>query len=94
MTRDEIGAYVSEHNEEALLADGLEDAFIGVAVRCGQPTLAVYDVEKCVKVLMERDGMTDEDAREFLDFNTLGAWMGEGTPLFLYRYGDDDVERT
>ncbi len=85
MTREEIATIVAEHNEEALLADGMEEAFIGVAVRCGQPTLAVYDIAMCITVLMNRDGMDEDEAREFLEFNTFGAWMGPGTPLFMYR---------
>jgi hypothetical protein len=85
-----FGEWVAEFNEEALLADGYEDAFIGVAVRCGKPPLAVYDAEKCIKILMERDGMDYIDAQEFFEFNTLGAWAGEGTPLFLHRYEEGE----
>ena len=66
-----------------LLADGLEDAFIGVASRCGQPDLAVYNIEKAVQVLVDRDGMDPDEAREFLEFNSIGAWVGDGTPLWL-----------
>lgn len=32
---------------------------------------------------MERDGMTHEDAMEFYEFNIVGAWMGNGTPIFM-----------
>ena len=85
-----FGEWVAEFNEEALLADGYEDAFIGVAVRCGKLPLAVYDAEKCIKILMERDGMDYVDAQEFFEFNTLGAWAGEGTPLFLHRYEEGE----
>ncbi len=34
------------------------------------PHVAVYDIDKCVEVLVSRDGMTHEDADEFLSFNT------------------------
>jgi len=77
--------WAAQFNAEALLADGYEDAFIGMAERCGQPSLAVYDVDKCIEILMQRDGMAYEEAVEFFDFNTLGAWAGEATPLFLSR---------
>jgi hypothetical protein len=77
--------WVAQHNEEALLADGFDAAVIGVAERCSKPALVVYDAEKCIDILVERDGMTPEEAREFFEFNTLGAWAGEGTPLFLWR---------
>ena len=29
--------------------------------------------------------MTYEEADEHLSYNTLGAWLGDGTPLFLSR---------
>jgi len=87
MTSEEIDALrerVAESNPEALFADGFEDAIIGVAERCGQPTLVVYDCDKCIRVLMERDGMEWDEAEEFFQFNTLGAWVGENTPLFMW----------
>ena len=80
-----------EENHEALLADGLEDALVGIARRCGQPTLAVYDIHKCVDVLMKRDGMTAEEADEFLMFNSVGAWAGEHTPLWFYGGTTEDL---
>jgi hypothetical protein len=83
VTDDELRAWVAEINPEALLADGFEDAFVGMAERCGQPSLAVYDAEKCVHILEERDGMDYEEAEEFFSFNVSGAWAGEQTPLFL-----------
>jgi hypothetical protein len=77
--------WIVSHNPDALLADGFEDAIVGVAERCSRPTLVVYDAERCIEILVERDGMDPEEAREFFEFNTLGAWMGENTPLFLWR---------
>ena len=93
---DKLREWITSHTEEALLADGFEDALIGVAERCSQPTLVVYDARRCVEILMERDGMSHEDACEFFEFNTLGAWVGEHTPLFLWRYdpSDDDTDQS
>ena len=34
-----LNEWVAAHNEEALLADGFEDALIGVALRCGEPAV-------------------------------------------------------
>jgi len=67
----------------ALKADGLDAAVIGIGHRCGQPALLVYDVEKVLDILVTRDGMSYEEAREYFDFNIGGAWMGEGTPVWL-----------
>ena len=45
--------------------------------------VAVYDKEKCLEILTERDGMSWEEAVEYFDFNVAGAWVGESTPVFL-----------
>tara|TARA_R100000544_G_scaffold35750_1_gene23328 strand:- start:995 stop:1249 length:255 start_codon:yes stop_codon:yes gene_type:complete len=75
---------VSEYNEEALIADGLDEALIGVAERINLGPVAAYSVEKIYEILMNRDGMTYEEAIEFFDYNIKGAWMGEYTPVYVY----------
>lgn len=47
---------------------------------------AQYSVARCIQALVEADGMEEQDAREFVHYNTMGAWVGEGTPTFV----DDD----
>ena len=73
-----------------LKADGFDDAILGLGRRCSQPDLLVYDVDKCVAILM-KDGMTDEEAMEYFEFNVVGSWVGEGTPIFLYSGEDHEV---
>ena len=68
---------------KTLKADGFDDAVIGLGRRCGQLDLVVYDADKILEILMQRDGMSLEDAREFYEFNIVGAWMGKGTPVFV-----------
>ena len=79
---------LAELNPEALVADGFSSAYIGHASpQFNAPPLAVYDFNKCVKILMERDEMDYAEALEFFEFNVLGAYMGEGTPMFLVSPG-------
>ena len=73
-------------NGVALTADGLDDAIVGVGSRCGQPDLFVYDVEKVIEILVKQ-GMAPEEAWEWFDYNIGGAWMGEGTPIWLDKRG-------
>lgn len=87
---DALHEFGSNFNEEGLLADGYEEAFIGMVERCGQPSLACYDAEKCLEILMKRDGMTYEEAQSWFEFNTLGAWVGENTPVYLTRFRKED----
>ena len=65
------------------LADGLEAALVGVGRRCGQPDLAVYSIEKAIEVLMQDQGCSREDAVEWLEFNSIGAWVGDDTPIWI-----------
>lgn len=69
--------------DSILLADGFDEAFLGIATRCGQPPVAVYDAEHCIQILMDRDGMDYEEALEFFSFNVTGAWVGPQTPMFV-----------
>jgi len=73
---------LADANPEALLADGFEEAYIGICRRFNT-VVAAYDYDKCINVLMNRDGMCYEEAEEFFEFNVLGAWVGEGTPVFI-----------
>lgn len=34
---------------------------------------------------MERDEMAYEEAYEFFSYNIIGSWMGENTPVFIYK---------
>ena len=75
----------------ALGADGFEDALIGYGTQFNKD-LAIYDYEKCVVVLMKRDGMTDEEAREYMEYNVCGAYIGKNTPVFLRELADESID--
>jgi len=67
-----------------LFADGLDDAIIGVGERCSQPNVIVYSYNKVIEILMQRDGMSHDEATEFFSFNIGGAWVGESTPIWMH----------
>jgi hypothetical protein len=71
---------------ECVLADGFEEALIGFSQQCNQVT-ALYDWDKCLKILIDRDGMTPIEAEEFFEYNTLGSWVGVETPVFAQFIG-------
>ena len=75
---------IAEINPEALLCDGFDEAIIGMAERINLGPVVAYDVEKMLQIMIERDGMTYEEALEFFDYNIKGAWMGDFTPIFIY----------
>lgn len=68
-------------DESVLLADGLEDAFLGIGRQFHAP-VAVYSRRKALECLVKQ-GMTHEEAVEYFDFNTAGAYVGKQTPIYL-----------
>ena len=66
--------------EECLTADGFDDALVGCTY--GANVVAVYDINKMIEILMA-EGTDYEDAVDFLDYNVVGAYLGEKTPLYV-----------
>jgi len=67
---------------EMLTMDGYDDCIAGICIRFGQEPVIIYDRAKVIARLMN-DGMTEDEAEEFHEFNQAGAWVGERTPAFL-----------
>ena len=63
-----------------LLAEGFEKAFLGTG-RQFNKEIAVYNYNKCIEILAEDMGY--EDAVEYFEYNVVGAYVGEETPIFL-----------
>lgn len=64
---------------EFLQADGFDDAIIGVEPLSGK---VIYDIDRMVQVLNE-EGLSTEEAIEYLDYNVLNAYVGEQTPIYI-----------
>jgi len=75
--------------EKLVKADGFEDAIIGVGGRINMPEVLIYSYNKCVKILMKRDNFTHEEAIEWMDYNVVGSWVGETTPIFVHEIPSD-----
>jgi hypothetical protein len=69
--------------EEMLKMDGYDDCIMGIGVRCGSENILAYDVDKVLNKLMEQ-GMNYEEAYEYMEFNMIGAYVGERTPIFIF----------
>lgn len=77
----------SNNNDgKPILYEGLEKAFLGVLRRYGQDLpVALYDYDKCMRILMSRDGMEEDEAMEWIEHNVIGGWVGEQTPGLVFR---------
>ena len=77
-----------ESDPEMMQMDGFDDCAVGTVSRFGMPSVLVYDLHKVIDKLIS-DGMSEEEAYEYYEFNMLGAWVGDGTPAFICLGGHD-----
>jgi len=76
---------ISEINPEALLADGFNNAILGMCLQFGQAAVVAYDYEKCLEILEERDEMSRSEAEEYMEYNVIGSYMGMYSPVFIIK---------
>jgi len=70
-----------------LRANGYDEAIIGSAFVWQDGTqvqVLVYDAEDIRDILMSQDGLSTEEAREFIEFNLEGVYLGPETPIFVW----------
>lgn len=74
---------ISEMDPELLIAEGMENAIIGIATLPGGIDVVAYDIDKCIAALIYEQGMDDQEASDWMDYNVLGASVGPRTPIFI-----------
>ena len=78
-------------DDSIITADGFELAFLG----CGYSfagAYAIYNFSTCMEILMQRDGMTYDEAEEYFEYNVTGAFVGDRMPVFLLSMKEVTVE--
>ena len=63
-----------------------DEAIIGVATSSVGMMAVAYSEPKIIELLIRHDQMDPDEAMEWYQFNILGAYLGENTPIFI-----DDV---
>jgi hypothetical protein len=81
MTTVEADNLLKERGESVVFADGLEEAFMGIGYQNYSP-VAIYSKSKAIQCFIG-EGMDEEQAYEYFDYNVAGAYVGEATPIFL-----------
>jgi hypothetical protein len=85
----ELKDWIEKYNDEALTADGFDDAIIGMCERSGTAPVVAYDRDKCIDIIAKKFDYSDPDldghdaAEEYFDFNVAGSYMGVNTPVFI-----------
>jgi hypothetical protein len=82
LIRDRLAAAYDDDEMLFLDPPSLDTAIVGVAERINFGPVVVYDRSKLVQAFVQ-EGMTEEEADEWVSFNVEGAYVGERTPLIL-----------
>lgn len=72
--------------------DGFDSAIVGTAsVWNGKERVEVlvYDIYLMVEQLVIRDGMSADEALEYIDFNIENVYIGKDTPIIVWEYNDE-----
>lgn len=86
---------LATNNEiEIIVADGFDEALVGTAdLFCFEErvsrTHALYDTDKCIQCLMKNDGMEQDEAQEFFEYNVAGAIV-RGGPIFITTHTENE----
>ena len=83
---------LAEHfGSDLMFADNFDAAIIGVSVGLGSSKV-VYDTKKMAEILIKEHSMTEEDAWEYLEYNTFGVYVGDNTPVYVDTSTWDDLD--
>ena len=77
------------NEDEVIYADGFTEALMGHGYQFNH-VVAVYDYDKCIDILMKE--MSFEEAIEYFEYNVIGAYVGESTPVFFQKFEHYELE--
>ncbi len=72
------------YGDEAIQFDGLDYAIVGT----DHNGYLVYDHERMIEAFVTEDGMTREEAIEWIDYNIIGVNAGQG---FIILYSNEQI---
>jgi hypothetical protein len=86
--RERIVEQLAEHTKEnqVIFFDPpeLDEALIGIALRIGL-SVPAYDYDKLIEVHQRINNWSYEDAIEWIEYNTMGSYVGNDTPVVVWR---------
>ena len=91
--KEAVELAIATLNPQALFCEEYREALIGAAYRGpGGRTVAVYDRDMCIDILIENEQMSHCEAVEYFESHTEGSYVGPCTPLFVSYIDSRDIE--
>ena len=85
----DVDALAEETESEFLQIDGCQECIVGSVSPINEPTRLVYSYDRLIYHFI-KDGMSIDEASDYVDFNIVGAYGGPGTPLILEHEEEGD----
>lgn len=92
---EKVVAYMDECVDEYLRLEPREDydpCIVGVGRRFND-TVLIYSI-RAILDMHVRQGMEYDEAQEHFEYNTIGGWYGDKTPIFLHDIDLDNDKET
>ena len=73
--------------------DGFDEAIVGMT-NCWDGNERVDRLVysgNAILTILQNDGMSEEEAMEYLDFNIDGAYVGSETPMIMWDFDETDL---
>jgi|11_taG_2_1085331.scaffolds.fasta_scaffold18765_2 hypothetical protein len=64
-----------------------DSAIVGI---CESTSRIIYSKDKILEILSREDELDSEGAYEYFEYNILGAYMGNYTPIYLSKYSEGE----
>lgn len=86
MTREDICQALGDEADDLIFfdpADTFDPCLVGWVQQAGRRVVC-YDGQALVEAI-RADGLSDEEAQDYLEYNVYSLWVGDRTPMILYR---------
>lgn len=80
---EELEKYTKDNEFKVITFDGFSGAVIGWVNYDGNPLMVIYSLLKMAQILVGRDGMSFEDAVEYVNYNCSSMYLGSLSPIIV-----------
>lgn len=77
--------YILDDYDEFVAIDGMAGACVGFS----EDARLIYDYDKMVEIIMEKWGLSQEEAVDYVDYNIVSMCSGEKMPIVMNTFYRD-----
>jgi len=80
---ENIKDIVKEMNPKAVFIKGFDEALVGTGKSIGGETVAVYDADDCLRILINKHEMDEIEAWDHFNSTVVDGTPGKNKPIFI-----------